>query len=275
MDEPTREFQGLWIPASLLDDENLTPFEKLLIAEIDSLSGPKHGPYHGSVEFLAKRLKSSVQHVQNTLSSLTKSEHLYQLGSDGRMIWRCVNPRYSANIEKYFSWRDDQKLSQDRLSRLLSTVVSPTVESRSDLLQKVDQTYAVEETENRIENRNENRDSSLSHLRSKKKNPGKLTLAEVLSGCPLELIFQSSPTFVEAWRRFIEYKLRSCGSKVTIRCFELELKTLSRYPDVPSAIQAMEHTERSCWKGVPEYRIPVPSNGQKSAPKNDQWKYLR
>lgn len=104
------EFQGLWIPASVLLDEKLTPFQKLLIAEIDGLSGPKNGPCHASSGHLAKVMNSTDGNIRTELSKLTKQGYLIQLGGDGITTWRCVAPKYSSNLGKYAAWLEDKKL---------------------------------------------------------------------------------------------------------------------------------------------------------------------
>jgi hypothetical protein len=95
------------------------------------------------------------------------------------------------------------------------------------------------------------------------KNTGKLSLSEVLSGCEPNKTLSNHSGFMEAWQRFVQYKLKRCGAKVTIRAFVLELKTLARYPDPRTAIEAMEQAERCGWQGLQEYK---PTKGRVEAP---------
>lgn len=97
----------------------------------------------------------------------------------------------------------------------------------------------------------------LSSLTNHLTNTGKLTLAGVLSGAEPDLLLRNHSGFMEAWKRFAQYKLKRCGSKVTIRAFQLELKTLARYPNPKAAIEAMEHAERCGWQGLQEYKKGV------------------
>lgn len=112
------EFQGFWIPASVVLDKNLTPFQKLLIAEIDALSGPENGPCFASSRHLAEIMNSTDGNIRNELSDLTNRGYLIQLGSDGITTWRCVAPKYASTLGKYAAWLEDQKLPEGVTQRL-------------------------------------------------------------------------------------------------------------------------------------------------------------
>jgi hypothetical protein len=109
-EEPTRGFQGVWIPASLWNEPNITWLEKALIAEIDNLSS--QSPCFASSEYLAVRLDSTPASIRNMLSDLTRKGFIWQLGSDGRRTWRCVNPRYSCDAGKVEKWANDKECNR-------------------------------------------------------------------------------------------------------------------------------------------------------------------
>jgi hypothetical protein len=49
MGEEKRAFKGVWICAAIFLDEKLTPAEKILLAEIDSLTTDEQGYYASCV----------------------------------------------------------------------------------------------------------------------------------------------------------------------------------------------------------------------------------
>src|SRR4051794_39263324 len=93
---PQRQFKGVWLCAAVLDDEALSPAEKILLAEIDSLTHPEKACY-ASNEFLAKRLHLSAAHMRDTLAELTSNGYLIRISFTGRVTLRCVHPTLSGN----------------------------------------------------------------------------------------------------------------------------------------------------------------------------------
>lgn len=88
----TRDFKGIWIPAELWLNENLTPNEIILLAEIDSLSSKNEGCY-ASNGYLAKFLKLEEGTVKNMLTELRKKKYIVDHNYDpqtGRRTMRCV-----------------------------------------------------------------------------------------------------------------------------------------------------------------------------------------
>jgi hypothetical protein len=70
-DSPARQFKGVWIPAELWLDKNLTWTEKCLIAEIESLS-TKDKPCFATNEYLGKMFNVSERTIHNMLTELRK-----------------------------------------------------------------------------------------------------------------------------------------------------------------------------------------------------------
>jgi hypothetical protein len=95
-DPPQRQFKGVWLCAAILDNEELSPAEKILIAEIDSLTHPEKACY-ASNEFLARRMHLSEAHMRDTLAELTGGGYLVRLAFTGRVTLRCVHPTLSSN----------------------------------------------------------------------------------------------------------------------------------------------------------------------------------
>jgi hypothetical protein len=155
-DEPKRGFQGVWIPAALWDNPDLTRMERDLLAEIDSLSSAEHGPCHASREFLAKRLHTTPGVIRTMLSELMGKGFIWQLGFDGRSAWRCVAPKYSGNQDKYCAWMQNVRCQPQLTAYLrgqpgLTAEVNPGLPHRSTL---VDPEISVENTDKEEEERN-------------------------------------------------------------------------------------------------------------------------
>jgi hypothetical protein len=79
-----RQFKGVWIPAELWLDENLSKMEMLLLAEIDSFS--RNGDCFASNEHFAKFLRVSKKRVSEMLTSLNRKGYIsidliYKLGT--------------------------------------------------------------------------------------------------------------------------------------------------------------------------------------------------
>ena len=64
-----RQFKGIWIPAEIWLDENLTVMEKVLYAEIDSFCGNGKECFCSNAHF-AKMLQVSERRVQQILTAM-------------------------------------------------------------------------------------------------------------------------------------------------------------------------------------------------------------
>ena len=98
---PHRRFKGVWISAAIWDDPELSPTEKFLIAEVDSLcgkdeDGKEHACYAGN-EHLATRLHVSASHMRDMLAELTTRGYIVRLSFTGRSTHRCINPDLSSD----------------------------------------------------------------------------------------------------------------------------------------------------------------------------------
>src|SRR5258708_14469145 len=71
MGEEKRAFKGVWICAAIFLDEKLTPGEKILSAEIDSLTTDDHGCYASNAHF-AKRLGVTASRANHIVARLTR-----------------------------------------------------------------------------------------------------------------------------------------------------------------------------------------------------------
>jgi hypothetical protein len=82
-DKPERDFKGIWIPKELWFDQSLTPLQKMLIAEIDSLSKGPSGCTADNA-YLAKFFGVSEGTMANMITDLRKLKRVETLSFDGR-----------------------------------------------------------------------------------------------------------------------------------------------------------------------------------------------
>jgi len=79
-----RGFKGVWIPAYIYLDPNLSALEKLLIIEIDSLDNDEEKGCRASNEYLAKFIGKSPGTTKNMITKLKKNGYIEQCYFDGR-----------------------------------------------------------------------------------------------------------------------------------------------------------------------------------------------
>ncbi len=96
MREERRAFKGVWICAAIFLDEKLTPAEKILLAEIDSLTSDDRGCYASNAHF-AKRLAVTESRANHIVARLTRDGYIIRVRCDGRLTQRVVAPQYSSN----------------------------------------------------------------------------------------------------------------------------------------------------------------------------------
>ncbi len=248
-----REFQGAWIPASVWDHPKLSWFEKCLIAEIDSLSGPEHGPCNASSEYLAERMASSPGSIRNILSKLTQGGFLLQLGSDGRTTWRCVAPIYTGNCGKFLAWIEDRRCNPQVIDAVTSALqrLSPPG-------------YTETYRENASENLRSSHRAALSEKNSerngfsqaKKEKKQRLTLESVLDAVRPDLTLQS-PSFVDAWTRWVENRL--CLPKPTLGAFQMHMAKCAVLGE-RRAIDAIDHSIGASYLSIFEPKLQPTQN---------------
>lgn len=78
-----RGFKGIWIPAEVWFDSQLSPLDKIILAEIDSLDVDDHGCY-ASNEHIAQFCQCSERKVSDSISRLKKMNYIEQISFDGR-----------------------------------------------------------------------------------------------------------------------------------------------------------------------------------------------
>jgi len=80
--KPKRAFKGIWIPKKVWLDKRLTPLEKCILMEIDSLDNKDH--CWASNKYLAETMGCSVAYVSQTITKLKELGYLKLLKFNGR-----------------------------------------------------------------------------------------------------------------------------------------------------------------------------------------------
>lgn len=84
-EQPVKQYKGVWLPKEILDNPDLTPTEKILLAIIETLDDEEVGGCYASNEYLGDKLGTSGKAASNLIASLKKKGYLFQTKFDGRV----------------------------------------------------------------------------------------------------------------------------------------------------------------------------------------------
>lgn len=155
MDSYNREFKGIWIPAEIWLNEDLTIAEKALFAEIDSLDG-ENGCY-ASNEYLAKFCNSSESFITKAISKLKRMGYIKSDGFDGRTrVLRVVKftmqdstiDESPSDKNEFLLYRENKKennIEKTPAERVSSTKTKHTRNFRREYEKLTDDLYSGEE----------------------------------------------------------------------------------------------------------------------------------
>ena len=79
-----RQFKGVWIPADIWLNTDLSPLDKMLYADVDSFSS-RNATYYKSNQTIATELGVGVATVQRSLSKLIDAKLISRKSYDGRV----------------------------------------------------------------------------------------------------------------------------------------------------------------------------------------------
>lgn len=82
--EPTRAFKGVWIPRSLWERDDLSWFEKCLLAEIESFTSDTCYTCYASNAYLAKVMRVSLKSIEAAFTKFRKMNLVITTKFDGR-----------------------------------------------------------------------------------------------------------------------------------------------------------------------------------------------
>ena len=143
--EYPREFKGVWIPAEIYLDDRLSPGDKILFTEIDSLDKDEKGCY-ASNEYLLKFCKMSAATLKRSLAYLAELAliipggyyrrcrvwrsrlKMSQVHSSKRANYQAQNEPQSNTDEKY----TDTSLMREREEKKLFTKVKDSFVSQNE-----------------------------------------------------------------------------------------------------------------------------------------------
>jgi len=120
---------GLFIPAEILEMEDLSFFEMLLLSWIDALYCPQHGGCYASNEYLGKKVRSSKENsIAKALTRLRKKGLIEDISFNGKT--RVIR----ALIHKYI----DKKQSKSGLDKSKKRVGQTSIKGWTDVHQGLD-----------------------------------------------------------------------------------------------------------------------------------------
>ena len=96
---PNPRFVGLFIPAEILEIEELTTTDHMLLAWIDGLQSKEHGGCFASNEYFAKKLRLKENTVKILITKLVDLGLVERLSFDGRqrILRTCKEKWFSKN----------------------------------------------------------------------------------------------------------------------------------------------------------------------------------
>jgi hypothetical protein len=251
------KFQGVWIPKTLWECDQLSLAEKCLITQIDHLADDEAPCFAGS-GYLAKFMGMEIGSILNMLSDLTQRGHLIQLGFDGRTAWRCVSPVFTANLGKYRKWLESPEnfsLHEKGKAALRNFLglnsqkceIENKEENKEEIPPNPLKGGSVRSFDILSEHqKNSHRDVFSEEQKKKKKL--KLSVDLVLGSVPPDLTLQS-PSFLKAWKAWVENRLQLRNP--TLGSFEEHMRICTRLGEA-RAISAIRHSIASCYLTIYE-----------------------
>lgn len=128
--KPSTRFTGIFIPVEILEIEELTSTDIILLAWIDALYCKEKGGCFASNAYLAKRLKINTGSVSNILTKLRRLGLILDVSSDGRyrIIRACINKKsYEQQSQSY---------EQDMNPDFISTCTPPSCRNEPPFIYK-------------------------------------------------------------------------------------------------------------------------------------------
>jgi hypothetical protein len=98
-----RDIPGIWIPIEIWEDSNLTPFEKMLLGEINSFDSGEGCYAH--TKRLVEQMKKSISHLDNCICSLVKRGYLIRLKTGHKRNLRTCFSRHLKKVQPTFGSR--------------------------------------------------------------------------------------------------------------------------------------------------------------------------
>ena len=84
-DAPVKQYKGVWLPKEILDNPELTPTEKILLAIIESLDDEQAGGCYASNKYFSEKLDTAERSIIRCIADLKDKGYLTQTKFDGRI----------------------------------------------------------------------------------------------------------------------------------------------------------------------------------------------
>lgn len=132
-----RDFKGIWIPKEVWLDERLSPLEKIILAEIDSLDTEEYGGCVAGNDYLAEFCQCSANKVALAVSKLKELGYIELVSFDGRtrklksrlnISQRQTLKKSKAGIEKENTINKEDKNTDYRKEYTEKRFISPSLE---------------------------------------------------------------------------------------------------------------------------------------------------
>ena len=93
-DAPVKQYKGVWLPKEILDNPDLTPTEKILLAIIESLDDEQAGGCYASNKYLSEKIDTTERSTIRCITDLKNKGYLVQTKFDGRVRFlRVTTPK--------------------------------------------------------------------------------------------------------------------------------------------------------------------------------------
>lgn len=83
-DAPVKQYKGVWMPKEVLDNPDLTPTEKILLAIIESLDDEQAGGCYANNKYFSEKLDTAERSIIRCIADLKDKGYLTQTKFDGR-----------------------------------------------------------------------------------------------------------------------------------------------------------------------------------------------
>jgi hypothetical protein len=143
-----RGFKGIWMCVAVYLADDLTPIEKLMLVEIDSLTTADCACY-ASNEHFASLLRITESRANHLLSGLTKKGYVLRVGFNGRTTYRVVAPQFSANPKTSSLLIDrspQSRVAKNNNSELLKTARQDCQKQQGRVAKNDNQRIPIENT---------------------------------------------------------------------------------------------------------------------------------
>ena len=117
MGKVERQFKGIWIPADIWLDPDLTPTEKILLADIDSFTG-NGKTFYKSNDTLSLELHTSVSTIKRAIKTLSQRKYINISGTTRSRLISTLNDKVHIDpnkSDKVHSGRDKVQIDLDKV----------------------------------------------------------------------------------------------------------------------------------------------------------------